>query len=181
MGDELEDILGDALGCQVGVLAENRQPGFDVGWLNIGEESPLEAATQAILERREIARVPVAADHHLLAGFVEIVEGVEELLEDLLLAFEELHVVQQQDVGGPVAGLEFIHALAADAVDEVVEEILRRDVANQPRLSELQRVVTYCVKQVRLAQPSPAVDEQRVVMGAGLLGHGHRRGVGKTV
>ncbi len=66
----------------------------------------------------------VGADDHLLTGLVERVEGVEELLEDLLLALEELNIVQQEDVDSPVSMFEVIGALAPDRVDEVVEEVL---------------------------------------------------------
>ena len=65
----------------------------------------------------------------LPARLVERVEGVEELLLDALLVLEELHVVDQEHVVGAVALLEALDALVAEAVDEVVHERLRGDVA----------------------------------------------------
>src|SRR5919204_84531 len=44
--------------------------------------------------------------------------------------FEELNVVDQQQVVGPVALLEALDALVAERVDEVVHEGFARDVAN---------------------------------------------------
>ena len=65
----------------------------------------------------------VAADDDLLAGGVEVVEGVEELLLELLLAFEELDVVDEQHVGGAIALAELLE-LAAEGAHVVVAEAL---------------------------------------------------------
>ena len=72
----------------------------------------------------------VGADDHLLTGLVERVEGVKELLQDLLLALEELDIVQEKDVDSPVPMFEVIGSLARDRFDEVVEEVLRRDISD---------------------------------------------------
>ena len=54
----------------------------------------------------ELLGRPVGGDHDLLVGVVQRVEGVEELLLGLLLALQELDVVDQQDVDVAVAALE---------------------------------------------------------------------------
>ena len=116
-----------------------------------------------------------------LTRFVQAVEGVEELLEDLFLSFEELDIVEQQNIDRSVSSLEFIHALLADAVDELVEELLGGDVSDHRSRVELSAVLTDRVQQVGLAEAGIGVDEQRVVVTARLFGNGHGRCVGKAV
>ena len=50
------------------------------------------------LQQRELRHRPVAGYHDLPARHVESVEGVEEALLGLLLADDELDVVQEQHV-----------------------------------------------------------------------------------
>ena len=54
-------------------------------------------------------------DDDLLVGVVQGVEGVEELLLRLLLALQELDVVDQQHVDVAVAALEAAGLVVADA------------------------------------------------------------------
>ena len=81
-------------------------------------------------ERRRASSVAISfggrseREHDLRAGLVERVEGMEELLLEALLALEELHVVDQQQVVVAVALLEALDALVAERVDEVVDERL---------------------------------------------------------
>ena len=49
--------------------------------------------------------------HDLAVGLVEVVEGVEELLLGLLLALDELDVVDEQHVDVAVAALEGVVGL----------------------------------------------------------------------
>ena len=112
----------------------------------------------------------IRADHELLACLVETVERVEELLEDLFLALEELHIVEEEDVDLAVSVLELIHPFAADPVDELVEELLGGNIPNAGSVVDLHPVMTDRVEQVGLAQPGVGIDEQRVVMTARLLG-----------
>ena len=112
---------------------------------------------------------------------VQRVEGVEELLLDPLLVLEELHVVDQQDVVGAVALLEPFDPLVAEAVDEVVHERLRGDVADRHVRVVLADVVRDRVQQVRLSEARVAVDEEWVVGLRRRLGHCQRGGVGEPV
>ena len=60
--------------------------------------------------RRERLGRAVAGEHDLLAGGVQRVEGVDELLLGALLALEHLDVVDQQRVELAVARLERLRA-----------------------------------------------------------------------
>ena len=163
------------------LLAQDRDPRLEVGRLDVGDQPPFEARAQPLLERRDLARRPVARHDDLPAGLVERVEGVEELLLDPLLVLEELHVVDQQHVVGAVALLEPLDALVAEAVDEVVHERLRGDVAAGEAAAVVGDEVRDRVQEVRLAEARVPVDEERVVGLGGRFGDGERRCVRKAV
>ena len=122
-------------------LAQDRDAGLEVGRLDVGDQAPLEPRPQPFLERRDLFRRPVGRDHDLTARLVERVEGVEELLLDPLLAFEELDVVDQEHVVGAVALLEALDALVAERVDEVVHERLARHIPRRRSLRVLAHVL----------------------------------------
>jgi hypothetical protein len=75
----------------------------------------------------------VAGEIYLLLGLEEFVEGVEELLLDALLAGEEVDVVDEQDVDLAVALAELGERILLDGVDELVGELLRREVGRPSR------------------------------------------------
>jgi hypothetical protein len=107
---------------------EDRQAGLEIRGLDVGGEPPFEAGSKTLLKSRDLLRGPVGADDDL-AGRVEGVEGVEELLLRALLAFEELDVVHQEDVGGPEAPVEPGDGAALEGGDELVHELFGGDVA----------------------------------------------------
>ena len=94
--------------------------------LDIGDESPLKAVAQPVLEGLEALGRPVRGEHDLLVGVVEGVERVEELLLRLGLPLQELDVVDQEDVDVAVAAFEPVLPVVADRVDELVGELLAR-------------------------------------------------------
>ena len=123
----------------------------------------------------------VGRQHDLPAGLVQVVEGVEELLDRLLLALEELHVVDQQHVDVAVAALEGVAAVGVHRVDELVEERLRGDVAHLVGRVVVVHVAGDGLQQVGLAQAGVAVDEERVELAGRHLGHRLGGGVGEAV
>jgi hypothetical protein len=151
------------------------------GRLDVGDEAPLEAGAEPVLERGDRLRRAVRADDDLLVGAVQLVEVVEELLLEPLLALHELDVVDEQHVDLAVLALELTRGVRADGVDEVVEVRLGRDVADGVGRVVLPDVVGDGVEQVRLAQARHAVDEQRVVGPRRGLGHREGSGVGEAV
>ncbi len=105
--------IGNVDPVDLHLLSQNGDPGFQVGRLDVCDQTPLEPGPEPGLERGDIARRPVGGDHDLPAGLVERVEGVEELLLDPLLALEELDVVDQEDVVVAVPVLEALDPLVA--------------------------------------------------------------------
>jgi hypothetical protein len=112
---------------------------------------------------------------------VERVEGVEELLQRLLAALQELDVVDHEHVDASVTPLERVADTRADRVDEFVEKRLTRHVSHLVAAVVLVDVVADGLEQVGLAEPGVAVDEQRVVGEPGSFGDCEGRGVRETV
>ena len=182
LGDETEHGVGDAVEVLgFGLLLEDREPRLELGGLDVGDEAPLEAAAQAVLDRGDRLRRPVGGDHDLAAAAVQVVERVEELLLELLGALEELDVVDEEHVDLAVAALEAGHVLRAHRVDELVHHRLGRHVANALAREQLADVMADGVQQVGLAEPGGPVDEQRVVRPGRALGDRHRGGVREAV
>ena len=105
------------------------------------------------------------------------VEGVEEFLLRHFLAFEEMHVVDQEEVHVvPVAAPEFGHRARVDRLDDLVDELLGAEVVHARSGVLDEHGVRDRLHQMRLAQTRRPVDEQRVVGLAGRFRHGVRRG-----
>jgi hypothetical protein len=163
------------------LLAEDRDPGLEVGRLDVADEAPLEPGPQPLLEPGQLLRRQVGGDDDLLRRVVQRVEGVEELLLRLHLAGQELDVVDEEHVDVAVDRLEAGGPVVADAVDEVVGELLGVHVAHPQVGQQLPRVLADRVQEVGLAQSGVAVDEQRVVRTGRPLGDGERGRVGEPV
>ena len=147
------------------------------GWPDVGHHAPLEAAHQPGLEARDLLGRPVGGQDDLLVALVERVERVEELLLRHFLAFQEMHVVHQEEVHvGPIAAPELRHGPAVDALDHLVDELLGADVEDPGLGLPLAHAVGDGLHQVGLAEPGGTVDEERVVGLARRLGDGVGRG-----
>jgi hypothetical protein len=148
---------------RLGLLAKNRGLGLQVRRLDVRDEAPFESRAEALLQRGDLAGDAVRADHDLLGGVVQIVEGVEKLLLRPLLSRDELDVVDQEQVQAAVPIAELDGGVEADGVDEIVGELLGRHVGDPDARIALPRVMTDGVEQVGLAEAHAAVDEQGIV------------------
>src|SRR5712671_985784 len=162
-GDEIGHVIGKPDPLDLGLLLEDRHPGLEVGGLDVGDEAPLEAGAQALLDLRDLLGSGVGGDDDLLPGLVEIVEGVEELLLGALFARDELDVVDEEEIDGAVLGPELRGAIVADGVDEIVREALGGEIEQAKGWVETRDLVTDRVQEMRLAETDAAVDEERVV------------------
>src|SRR5262245_63748394 len=86
--------------------------------------------------------------------FVEVVEGMEELLLRPLLAGNELDVVDEEEVDVAIFGAKLRRSIVADGVDELVGEALRREVEQAKRGIEAGDLMTDGMKEVGLAKRS---------------------------
>ena len=67
-------------------LLQNRDLGLQIGRLNVGDQSPLEAAAQPVFDLGQFLGRAIAGNHDLLHRLVQRVEGVEELFLRALFA-----------------------------------------------------------------------------------------------
>ena len=106
---------------------------------------------------------------------------MEELLLNRQLAGDELNVVNQQRVtlAEPVA--EFVHRLVRQTRNHLIREILALGVGDLHVRIVLLHQVDDRVHQVRLAQSAVAVNEERIVIGCGMVCHRKAGGVRKLV
>ena len=190
---ELADIRDDVLGqeqrnrrrkrdrLELGLALEDRDPGLDVGRLDVGDEPPLEAVPQPLLQLGDVLRHLVGRQDDLLALLVEDVERVEKLLLRPLAAGEELHVVQNEDVDLPEPVLERLHPIAPQRRDELVHERVGRQVRHPPGWILVEERMGDRAHQVRLSEPDAAVDEQRIVVVTRLGGDRASRRLGELV
>ena len=165
----------------LGLHAQDGQAGLELRRLDVGDQAPLEPGPQPVLEAGDLLGRTVRREDDLVAGAVERVEGVEELLLELLAALEELDVVDEQDVDLAVAAAEGVAGVVADRVDELVHQRLGGDVPDAAQLVDVPDVVADRVEEVGLAQPGGPVDEERVVGPGRVLGDRERGGVGEPV
>ena len=160
---------------------ENGYAGLQIGRLDVRDEAPFEPRYEPVFQCLERFWRPVRGDDDLLAGLVERVEGVKELLLGLLLLLQELDVVDEKDVVGSVASLETFDGVVPQGVDEVVGEHLDGHVADSKLWRVREDVVSYRLEKMGLPKSHSPVDEERVVRRARGLGGGKRRGVGEPV
>lgn len=95
-GDELEHIVGHVEPVHPCLLTEDGDARLEFRRLDVGDQAPLETGPQPFLERGQLLGRTVRGDDDLLVRIVEGVEGVEELLLDAFLAFDELDVVDER-------------------------------------------------------------------------------------
>ena len=180
-GDVHGHVVGQRNRLGIGLFPQDCHLGLEIRRLHVGDESPLEARSEALFEPWNVMRRAVAAEDDLLLRVVEGVEGVEELVLRAFLAGDELDVVDEQDVDRAVALTELQNPVVADGVDHLVHETFRRDVGEPQPRRVLHDVLADGVHQVGLAQADAAVDEQRVVGERRCFGHRPAGGVRELV
>ena len=99
---------------------------------------------------------------------------MEQLLLRPLLARDELHIVHEPHIDVPLHLTEVAHAARLDGVDIFLSERLAGQIGCSEAVVAPVDKLAYGMQEVRLAQPRPSVDEQRVVLPAGRIGDGPR-------
>ena len=113
----------------------------------------------------------IGGHHHLLAGCIDGVEGVEEFFLGGAFVGEEVHVVDDKDIETTEALMKCVALTILNRVDKLVGEIFTRDVLPAKARMTLLQFVADTLEQMRLAQSAAAMDEQRIELRAGCFSH----------
>src|ERR1017187_1315907 len=97
----------------LGLFVEDGHLGFEIGSLNIGDQTPFETRSQAFNQAGNLLGRRIARNDDLLLVIMQLVEGVKELLLRTLFSAENLDIVYQQYVCFPIPLVKLLHALSA--------------------------------------------------------------------
>ncbi len=91
--------------------------------------------------------------------FVQGVEGMKKLFLGPLLAGNELHIVDQQDVHGAKFVAKVVHFRVADPVDQFVHEFFGSIIADAQLRIACQHGVADGIDQMGFAETDAAIDK----------------------
>ena len=160
--EEIEHVAGHLERretCQLG--GENFLPEFDVGRLDIGDQTHRETAQQARFDAIECLRCTVCREDQTLAFGQQRIDRIKQLFLRRSLADDELDVVDQQQVEAAQAGFEFEHLVGFERLDEFDHEPLGAAVENAAARMGLQKAVADRVEQMRLALAGRGLEIER--------------------
>src|SRR5438128_219801 len=107
---------------------------------------------------------------------------MKELLLGALAAGQELHVIEDQRVHAAKLLLELAHLVAPERTDELVHENLGRHEQDLALLiAGGPQVMADCRRQMGLAETHTAVNEERIILLARLVGRGLRGRMGELI
>lgn len=106
---------------------------------------------------------------------------MEEFFLGALFSADEVDVVDHEDVHFAVFGAELLGGLVHDALDQLIGELLRGNVADVGAWRFGEEFLSDGLHEVGFSQAGAAVEEQRVVCAAGGFRDGFRGGVGESV
>ena len=154
---------------------------FERGRIDLDDHAGDETVDQRFREVADQLGMGVGSHDHLLAGRIDGIEGVQKLLLRGLLVGEEMDVIDQEHINASKAVPKRIAVVALDCIDEMIGKFFAGDI-NAIELGVLLfDSIIDRLQQVRLAEAAPAVDEQRVVLGRGVLDHADRTSLGESI
>nr|GEW26933.1 hypothetical protein [Tanacetum cinerariifolium] len=170
LGDKKRHVVREGHAFLLGFLEQNRHPHFQLGRLDRHGQAGIEARNQAVVHARDFFRVRVRRDDDLLLGCNQRFERVEELFLRAAFAAEELNIIDQEHVQRVVVMLEVVEALALVGRHHVAHILFRVDVADLGAGLVGHHLVADGMDQVGFTQAHAAVEEQRVVRHARVVG-----------
>ncbi len=130
--------------------------------MQVRAQAPLETGEEALLHACHFHGRLVARDHQLFACLVQCVEDMEEHILCLLLAGEELHVVDEENVHHLIELREVTHGIVLHRFDELLRELLGRNVEDRLVRMVLLDLDADGMREMRLTQTYTTVDQQRI-------------------
>ena len=131
--------------------------------MDFRRHAPLKAGDQTLLEFFNLAGRAVARKHDLLVGVVQRIECMEKFLLAPFLAGEKLDVIDEKHIGLTVFLAELHQCPVLNRVDELVCELLARQVNDLRSFPLGQNMVADGVQKVRFSKSAHAVNEEWIV------------------
>src|SRR6056297_697747 len=186
MCQELQDTIVDLqarilIGEDIDFRLQNAEAQFVIRRVQVHDKAALKTRFDPFFEILDFARGTISRDDDLLVLIHQGVESMKELFLGAVLAGDELHIVDHQDVNGPEHLLEVHHTAVPQGLYEPVHELFCRQVDDiQSRTAGLQ-LPCDCVHQVRFAKPDTAIQKKRVERHWPAFGDTLGRGMGQFV
>ena len=103
MRQEVQNALGDLqagilLAVEFCLLLQDPKTQFVIRRMQVDDQTALQAAFDTILKILDLARRAVGGNHDLFVLIDQRIEGVEELFLRAVLAGDELHIIDHQDI-----------------------------------------------------------------------------------
>jgi len=181
LGDVAEYFVVEFEPAEARLALQDRHACFKTRARDLGNQAPLKSADEPVFELGDLAGRGVRANNNLAVGLEELVERVEKLFLGALFVGQEVDVIDDEHVRVAVAVTELAHLAGGDGLDELVHKAFARNINNPEIRLLVQDALTNRLQEVRLTQAHAAVNEQRVVGHARLIGDGGCCGCGKVV
>src|SRR5438270_2713555 len=111
--DVFSDVIRQREAIVLRFLLQNSDFCFQVGRLDIRDQSPFKTGAQSFLNGVDVFRQAIRGNNNLLLLLVKRVEGVEKLFLSALFAGDELDIVNQQHINRVETIAEGDHAVEA--------------------------------------------------------------------
>ena len=180
-GEEFEDIRPDVK-LELGSLGfQDFDPCSIIGATDGWGEAGLEFGGQGGAGLGELVGGAVASQEDLFTVVVEVVGQAVELFLRGGIHGQDLHVVQEEDIGGTVLAAEAVIGALFVGLGEFCDELFGRAVQNVEVGVEPVGFLGVGVEEVGLAEARPAVDADGVGHGSWLLCRGLAGEMGRLV
>ncbi len=190
---KLADIRGDLVREELGNLLrhvdfqlvslrlQDAEAQLIAGRVNIGHQTPAEAGTKTLFQTFEAGRALVGGNDDLAVLVNQRIESMEELFLGALLAADELHIIDHQDIDAAELLLERHGVLEAERADKLVHELLGAEIQHLAFRGLLMDCPADGVHQVGFTEADTAIEEQRVERHIIAFGHPAGSGMGQFV
>ena len=130
---------------------------------------------------RRFGRESVRCQNNLVARIIYRVERVKEFLLRYLFCREELYIIDQKQVNRSVLAAKFLVALFADSRYKLVCKLFARCIKDFSLGVKLMKLISDCLKEMRLSQTASAIEKERIILSPGRFGNAESRRVCKIV
>ncbi len=150
----------------IDVTLDDGQLSFDFRRLDVDRAALYKAATIAFVDVDVFGRA-IGAEDDLLPLINQFIEDLEDDIERLFLTLQELDVVDQQNIGSFIIGLEvliagFLAIMLGHRIGVTADQFLTVHINGAQMRLCFSDVILNSTHQMRLTQATLTVDEQRI-------------------